>query len=231
MKRLRTMATARRWYKAEDYQDVATLDAEGWRNKLMERIERGTLDDFEKVEPDLVAQGLAPVTDIDEIDHFLIREPSVQPCDDLQTLRARHRIALEVDPYCPDQILIEQFKREVETARQQMGIDIKRRGAGRPKDRIPAFNSPIRFNAWRAHKILELTDIEYRTAKEGYLPLTNIQLADILFPSSCSNEEKSKQISEARNIRVEAFAALRTLQAQTKHDRDHKVIPIIPASN
>lgn len=168
--KLRNIEVAREWYKIEDYLDIPTLDAQGWRDKLAERNNRNILDDFREANPVLAANGLEPVTDMDEIDHLFFREQSVQPCDDLQTLASRRRIAFDFDPYCPDEILIKQFKHELEKARKQLGIDIKRRGAGRPKEKVPLFNSAIRFKAWRDYKILELMDLEYRVAKEGYDP-------------------------------------------------------------
>ena len=193
-------------------------EMQGWdlRQFLVELVRRQREANWEKERTDwekLQVTGI-PITDLGEIDRFLVRPPSVgliQTKEDADHALNLGMVLIAVDPNTPN--LMERLKEQAEEIRASHPLLIKR-GRGRPSDATNVTGiSEETVREWRSHRIVTLHELRLK----GHDPhKERKQLAEWMFPNIRDRRSRGRKLDRAVKLLDDALAALEVIAAQTR---------------
>jgi hypothetical protein len=186
------------------------------RQFLVELVRKQLKANWERERADwekLQVTGI-PITDLGEIDRFLVRPRSValiRTKEDADHALKLGMILIAVDPNTPN--LMGRLKEQAEEIRASHPLLIKR-GRGRPSDATNVAGiSEKTVREWRSHRIVALHELRLK----GYDPhKERRQLAEWMFPNIKDHRSRGRKLDRAVELLDDALAALGVIAAQTR---------------
>jgi hypothetical protein len=193
-------------------------EMQGWdlRHFRVELVRRQREANWERDRPEWEKQNVTgtPITDLGEIDRFLVRPPSIaliRTQEDADHALKLGMVLIAVDPNTPN--LMARLKKQAEEIRASHPLPIKR-GRGRPSGATNVAGiSEKKVREWRSHRIVALHALRLK----GYDPhKERKQLAEWMFPDIKDRRSRGRKLDRAVELLDDALAALGVIAAQTR---------------
>ena len=195
------------WFKGKNYAYLTKFDDADWLYELQRCAAKKSPTDLSELEfigepgwtKNLIPAyiGLPAVEIVDHADQTEFHKFEKPAIIVIVSLKA------------PDYIIIKEFKKQLAQARRDTPAPVKTRGSQTAAAKI----SPMHFNTWILHKIVQLCDLDHwrQELSDAEEKPTDADIARWLWPDYANPR---KEIVKARQALDEAIALIPALHAQ-----------------